>query len=57
MQRVEARCRALTRQVSAAGLVDNSEEEAQKASEIDQALFGSGGSACTKVKPPGRLAD
>ena len=49
---VESRCRLLARQVAAAGLGDKTQSEAEAAAEIDQALFGSGGSSCAKHRPP-----
>jgi len=48
----EAQCRRLTRQVAAAGLSDAMAREAENAADIDQALFGTGGSVKSKAKPP-----
>ena len=47
---LEARNRRLARQVSAAGLGD--ETEAERSAEIDEALFGTGGAVKAKFKPP-----
>ena len=48
----ESRCRVLTRQVESAGLSDAGAEERERAADIDQSLFGAGGSVKTPHRPP-----